>query len=78
MKTTRAKQARLQVAYFVQRDQFGIIAKHSPKPKASLWMWRFRCSSRRNFLNTLMWGLNNEDGNGNARKPKSDWLNEVK
>ena len=46
MKTTRAKQAKVHSAYF---DQHGIITLQS-----SILMWRFRYSSRRSFLNSLI------------------------
>ena len=49
MKTIRAKQAKVHSTDFVQRDQHGIITLQS-----SILMWRFRCNSRRSFLNSLM------------------------
>ena len=52
MKTTRAKRAKVQFAYFVQRDQHGIIAKDLTQ--SSILMWRFRCGYRRSFLNSLL------------------------
>ena len=36
MKTIRAKQAKVHVAFFVQRDQLGIIAKHLTQSKVLL------------------------------------------
>ena len=51
MKTIRTKLAEVQFAYFVQRDQHGIIAKDLTQ--SSILMWRFRCSCRRSFLNSL-------------------------
>ena len=52
MKTIRAKQAKVRFAYFAQRDQQKIIAKHLTQSSISLR--RFRCSSRCSFLNSLM------------------------
>ena len=42
----------MQFAYFVQRDQHGIIAKYLTQ--SSILMSRFRCSSRRGSLNSLL------------------------
>ena len=53
MKTIRTKQAKAQFAYFVQRDQHGLIAKDLINAKFNL-MWRFRCSCRRSFFNSLL------------------------
>ena len=54
MKTIRAKQAKVQFTYFVQRDQHEIIVKKINLTQSSILMWRFRCSCRRSFLNSLM------------------------
>jgi len=51
MKTIRTKQAKVQLAYFVQRDQHGVIAKDLTQSSISMWRFRFRC--RRSFLNSL-------------------------
>ena len=48
MKNLRAKQAIVNFAYFVQRDQYGIIAKLN-LTQSCIFMWRFSCSSRRSF-----------------------------
>ena len=60
-KTTRAKQAKAHSSCFVQRDQQGIIAKDLTLRQvfftltlSSILMWRFRCSCRRSFLNSLL------------------------
>ena len=53
MKTIRAKQAKVHFAYFVQRDQHGIISKHLNLTQSSILLWSFRCSSCRSFLNFL-------------------------
>ena len=45
MKIIRAKQAKVHSAYFLQRDQHGIIAKDL------ILLRRFPCSCRRSFLN---------------------------
>ena len=52
MKTIRAKQAKVHSAYFVRRDQHGIIAKDLTQ--SSILLWRFPCSCRRSFLNPLI------------------------
>ena len=52
MKTIPTTQAKVQFAYFVQRDQHGIIAKYLSL--SSILMRRFRCSSRGSFLNSLI------------------------
>ena len=55
MKTIRAKKAKVHSAYFVQRDQHGIIAKDlGLRTQSSILMWRFLCSCRRSFLNFLL------------------------
>ena len=51
MKTIRTKQAKVQFAYFVQRDRHGVITKDLTQ--SSILMWRFRCSCRRSFLISL-------------------------
>ena len=52
MKTIRTKLAKVQFAYFVQRDQHRIIAKDVTQ--SSILMRRFRCSCRRSVLSSLM------------------------
>ena len=54
MKTIRAKQAEVHSAYFVQRDQHGMIAKDVTVTQSSILMRRFRCSCRPSFLNSLL------------------------
>ena len=50
----RAKQAKVDLAYFVQRDQHEIIAKHLRQSSILLFlMLTFRCNCRRRFLNSL-------------------------
>ena len=79
MKTICGKQAKVLFVYFVQRDQLRIIAKHLTQRKVLILMWRFRCSSRRSFLKgSLRKDDGNGNGNDNARKQWSDWLNEEK
>ena len=63
IKTIRTKLAKVQFAYFVQRGQRGIIAKDLTQ--SSILMWRFRCSCRRSFLNSLIGSLSNHDDYGN-------------
>ena len=56
MKTIRTKLAKVQFAYFVQRDQHGIIAKDvTERRQSSILMRRFRYSCRRSFLNSLIY-----------------------
>ena len=52
MKTIRPKQAKVHSAYFVRRDQHGIIAKDLTQ--SSILTWHFHCSCCRSFLNSLL------------------------
>jgi len=51
-KTICAKQPKVHSAYFVQRDQHGIIARDLTQ--SSILMRRFPCSGRRSFLSSLL------------------------
>ena len=51
--TIRAMQAKKHFAYFVKHDQQGMRAKHLTQRKFIFLMWSFRCSCRRNFLNSI-------------------------
>ena len=55
MKIIRAKKAKVHSVYFAGRDQHGIIAKDLTQ--SSILIWRFPCSCRRSFLNSLIAGL---------------------
>ena len=57
MKTVRTTQAKVQFAYFVQRDQHMNHRKILNLTQSSILLWRFRCSSRRSFLNSLFTSL---------------------
>lgn len=50
MKTIRFRQAKVHFAYFVQRDQYGIVAKHLTDNKVYFEVLR----SRQGFLKSLI------------------------
>ena len=54
METVRAKQAKLNFAYFVQRNQSLSNCNTLNLTQSSILMWPFRCTSRRSFLNSLV------------------------
>ena len=53
MKTIRAKQVKVHIAYFVLHYQNGIIAKKLNLTQTTILLWTFCCSSRHSFFNSL-------------------------